>query len=44
MPLLIGSATVVSMLLSLSLGQVTMGMEVVGVLLAALVVMSLQRE
>ncbi|HEV8031389.1 MAG TPA: hypothetical protein VGP42_10265 [Stellaceae bacterium] len=44
MPLLIGSATVVSMLLSLSLGQVTMGMEAVGVLLAAIVVMSLQRE
>jgi hypothetical protein len=32
------------MLLSLSLGQVTMGMEAVGVLLAAIVVMSLQRE
>jgi hypothetical protein len=31
-------------LLSLSLGQVTMGMEALGVMLASLVVMSLQRE
>ena len=44
MPLLIGSATLVSTLVSLSLGQVTMGMEALGVMLAALVLMSLQRE
>lgn len=44
MPLLIGSATIVSTLLSLSLGQVAMGTEALGVLLAAFVVMSLQRE
>jgi hypothetical protein len=44
MPLLIGSATLVSMLVSLSLGQVAMGMESLGVMLAALVLMSLQRE
>jgi hypothetical protein len=44
MPLLIGSATLVSTLLSLSLGQVAMGTEALGVMLAALVLMSLQRE
>jgi hypothetical protein len=44
MPFLIGSATLVSTLLSLSLGQVTMGMEALGVMLASLVVMSLERE
>ena len=44
MPLLIGSATVVSTLLSISLGHVAMGTEALGVLLAAFVVMSLQRE
>jgi len=44
MPLLLGSTTVVCTLLGLLLGQVTMGMEAAGVLLAACVVMSLQRE
>jgi hypothetical protein len=44
MPLLLGAATVVSTLLSISLGQVAMGTEALGVLLAALVLMSLQRE
>jgi hypothetical protein len=41
MPFLIGSATLACTLLSLSLGQVTMGMQAVGVILASIVVMSL---
>lgn len=44
MPLLIGSTTVVCTLLSMLLGQIALGMEALGVLLAALVLMSLQRE
>lgn len=44
MPMLIGSATVLCTLLSMMLGQITMGMETLGVLLAALVLMSVQRE
>ncbi|HVC56246.1 MAG TPA: hypothetical protein VND95_09845 [Stellaceae bacterium] len=44
MPLLIGSTTVVCTLISMMLGQITMGMEAAGVLLAAVVLMSLQRE
>jgi hypothetical protein len=44
MPLLIGAATLVSTIFSISLGQVAMGTEALGVMLAALVVMSLQRE
>ena len=44
MPALIGLATVVCTLLSMSLGQVAVGMEACGVLLAAAVLMSLQRE
>ncbi len=44
MPMLIGSATVLCTLLSIMLGQITMGMEALGVLLAALVLMSVQRE
>ena len=44
MPMLLGSATVACTLLSLMLGQITMGMEALGVLLAAFVLMSVQRE
>lgn len=44
MPLLIGSTTVVCTLISMMLGQITLGMEAIGVLLAAAVLMSLQRE
>ncbi|HTV87893.1 MAG TPA: hypothetical protein VME41_02655 [Stellaceae bacterium] len=44
MPMLIGAATVVCTLLSMILGQVALGMEALGVLLAAAVLMSLQRE
>ena len=44
MPMLIGSMTVFCTLLSMMLGQITMGMEALGVLLAAFVLMSLKRE
>ena len=44
MPLLLGSTTVVCTLLSMMLGQITMGAEALGVLLAAGVLMSLERE
>ena len=44
MPMLLGSTTVVCTLLSMMLGQITMGAEALGVLLAAAVLMSLQRE
>ena len=44
MPMLIGSATVFCTLLSMILGQITVGMEAIGVVLAALVLMSVQRE
>ncbi|HEV8680765.1 MAG TPA: hypothetical protein VGQ90_15420 [Stellaceae bacterium] len=44
MPMLMGSAIVVCTLVSMVLGQITIGMEAIGVLLAALVLMSLQRE
>jgi hypothetical protein len=44
MPMLIGSTTVVCTLLSMMLGQITVGIEALGVLLAAGVLMSLQRE
>jgi hypothetical protein len=44
MPMLIGSTTVFCTLLSIMLGQVTMGMEALGVLLAAFVLMSVQHE
>jgi hypothetical protein len=44
MPMLIGSTTVVCTLLSMMLGQITMGIEALGVLLAAFVLMCLQRE
>jgi hypothetical protein len=42
--MLLGAATVVCTLLSLILGQIALGMEALGVLLAAAVLMSLQRE
>ena len=44
MPMLIGSTTIFCTLLSMMLGQITVGVEAFGVLLAAFVVMSLQRE
>jgi len=44
MPMLLGSATIACTLLSMALGQITAGVQAMGVLLAALVVMSLQRE
>ena len=44
MPMLLGSTTMVCTLFSMMLGQITLGMEALGVLLAALVLMSLQRE
>ena len=44
MPMLLGSTTFACTLLSMMLGQITMGMEAIGVLLAALVLMSVQRE
>ena len=44
MPLLLGCATIACTLLSLMLGQITMGTEALGVLLAAFVLMSVQRE
>jgi hypothetical protein len=44
MPMLIGATTAACTLLSMMLGQITLGMESLGVLLAALVLMSLQPE
>jgi hypothetical protein len=44
MPMLLGSATLACTLFSILLGQVTLGMESIGVLLATLVLMSLQPE
>ena len=44
MPLLLGSTTLVCTLLSMMLGQIAVGMEAIGVMLAALVLMSVQRE
>jgi len=44
MPMLMGSAIVVCTLVSMVLGQIAIGMEAIGVLLAALVLMSFQRE
>ena len=44
MPLLLGSTTLACMLFSMLLGQVALGMESLGVLLATLVLMSLQPE
>jgi len=42
MPLLIGSATLAATLLSLVFGQIATGFEAFGVLLAALVLMTLR--
>jgi len=44
MPLLIGAATAATTLLSMALGQISTGLEAFGVLLAAIVVMTLQLE
>lgn len=44
MPFLIGSATLAVTLFALALGQIDTGFEVVGVLLAALVMMTLKEE
>jgi hypothetical protein len=44
MPMLLGSATFACTLLSIALGEIAMGIQALGVLLAALVLMSLQRE
>ena len=44
MPMLIGSATFACTLLSMALGEVSLGIQSLGVLLAAGVLMSLQRE
>jgi hypothetical protein len=44
MPLLLGSTTLACTLFSMLLGQVALGMESIGVLLASLVLMSLQPE
>ncbi len=44
MPMLLGSTTLVCTLFSMMLGQVALGMESAGALLASLVLMSLQRE
>jgi hypothetical protein len=44
MPMLIGATTVFCMLLSMMLGQIALGTEALGVLLAAAVLMSLRRE
>jgi hypothetical protein len=44
MPMLLGSTIVVCTLLSITLGEITVGLEALGVLLAAGVLMSLQRQ
>ena len=44
MPLLIGAATVATTLLSMALGQISTGFEAFGVLLAAVVLMTLRQE
>ena len=44
MPLLIGAATAATTLLSMALGQINTGFEAFGVLLAAIVVMTLREE
>ena len=44
MPLLLGSATVACTLMSMALGQINTGIQAFGVLLGAVVLMSLQRE
>jgi len=44
MPMLLGATTIFCTLLSIMLGQITMGAEALGVMLAAFVLMSVQRE
>ena len=44
MPMLLGSTTLACTLFGMALGQVALGMESLGVLIATLVLMSLQRE
>jgi hypothetical protein len=44
MPLLIGAATFVSTLLSMAFGQINTGFEACGVLLAAVVLMTIRQE
>jgi hypothetical protein len=44
MPFLIGTATVVTTLLSMAFGQISAGLEALGVLLAAAVLMTLGEE
>lgn len=44
MPMLIGAATAATTLLSMALGQINTGFEAFGVLLAALVLMTLRLE
>ena len=44
MPLLIGAATAATTLVSMALGQITTGFEAFGVLLAAIVLMTLRQE
>ena len=44
MPLLIGAATAATTLLSMALGQINTGFEAFGVLLAAVVLMTLRQE
>jgi len=44
MPMLLGATTFACTLLSMMLGQIAMGTEALGVLLASIVLMSVQRE
>jgi hypothetical protein len=44
MPLLIGSATLAATLLSMAFGQINTGFEALGVLLAAVVLMTLREQ
>ena len=44
MPLLIGSATLAATLLSMAFGQIHVGVEAFGVLLASVVLMTLREE
>jgi hypothetical protein len=44
MPMLIGAATAATTLLSMAFGQINTGFEAFGVLLAAIVLMTLRQE
>jgi hypothetical protein len=44
MPMLIGAATAATTLLSMALGQINTGFEALGVLLAAIVLMTLREQ